>query len=554
MEAVFRSLIGRRNLLRAATGGALVAVTAFATGAGAAAVAAPKYSATCVARPAALPPDTKLRDVSYAQHGRIRTYTMTSPVAGVTHVNVLLPVGYDSHAVRRYPVLYLLHGADGSYADWARVATAAGQPQGGDVVARVGTLRIIVVMPDDTGFGSYTDWYGLSAMDAHARPSLLAPAWETYHINELIPWVDSTFATQASAAGRVIAGLSSGGAGAAKYATAHPGLFGYVGAFSGALDNDLIDSTITWYTVFNARKSSTTPDNRCTFGDPFTADVKNSAYYWYDNDPTYGAGNLAGVKLFVASGDGRATRADAQANAGVVGAEGAIERIVDDMSHHFVAAVRQAGLGANLTTDFYGPGVHGWYYWQRDLTAFLRWLRPQLGHAVGRPASFSYRTARITSEAWGWSFRHDSGVAVPNVNTAAEFVYLTRVSARGFAVAGDGALRVTTPAGSYPAHSSFNIAVRGVTTKVVSDNAGRLTFKVVVGAPASGSQVIFPASGPPAGMAHVDVSISPMPRPVHKSSRVWLVALVTAVGAVGAALLSFAVIKRLRRRLAQPRP
>ena len=545
----------RGKLQRAATAAALAAVAMFnvGTGVGGAAPPAPtatgKYSATCVSRPAALSSSTKLRDVSYVQHGRLRTYTMTSPVAGVTHVNVLLPVQYQRGGARRYPVLYLLHGANGSYADWAATATALRQPQGGDVVSRVGTLPIIVVMPDDTGYGSYTDWYGISAKDAATRPVPRTPAWETFHISELIPWVDSTFATQASASGRVIAGLSSGGAGAAKYGTAHPGLFGYVGTFSGALDNDLVDSSINWYDVSNTRSASTVPDNRCTFGDPFPADAGNSAYSWYDNDPTYEAANLAGVKLFVASGDGRPTKADAQANPGVVGVEGGIERVVDDMSHHFVAAVRQAGLGANLTTDFYGPGVHGWYYWRRDLTAFLRWLRPQLGHTVSPPPTFSYRTARVTSQAWAWTFEHSSGVVVPNVNTAAEFVYLTHVSTRGLTAAGDGALHVTTPPGSYPARASFKVVARGAAKEVEADRAGRLTFDVALGAPATHSQLNFPAAGPPPGMARVDVTISAVPPPAHEASRAWIVVLVLVAGA---AVLSFVVIKR--RRLGSTRP
>ena len=77
------------------------------------------------------------------------------------------------------------------------------------------------------------------------HPQPRPPAWETFHINELVPWVDATFATQPIPGGRAIAGLSSGGAGSAKYAAAHPGLFGFAGMFSGALDTDLVDSAIT---------------------------------------------------------------------------------------------------------------------------------------------------------------------------------------------------------------------------------------------------------------------------------------------------------------------
>jgi S-formylglutathione hydrolase FrmB len=512
----------------------------------ASASSARKFFVSCVTRPVPLPLEAGLNDVSVVAHGRLRTYTMTSPAVGVTHVNVLVPAGYDRRASRRYPVLYLLHGALGSYADWASGVTAAGQPQGGNVQALVGTLPVIVVMPDDSPNGSYTDWYGLSAKDAAEIPSPPTPAWETYDIDELIPWVDATFATETSAAGRAIAGLSSGGGGAAKYAAAHPGLFGFVGTFSGALDNDLVDSTINWYAASNGLNPTSTPDDRCTFGDPYTTDADNAAYYWHDNDPTYEAANLAGIKIFVASGNGTPTAADAHANPTVVGDEGAIERVVDDMSHHFVAAVRAAGLGANLTTDFYGGGVHGWYYWQRDLASFVRWLRPQLDKPLPTPATFSYRTARVSSGAWGWTFRHDSGLTLRNVNTAEEFVYLSHVSLSGFSARGDGTLRIVTPKGSYPARSFHDVTVGRVVTNIRANPAGQLRIKVTLGAAATHSQVVFPQAGAPAHMPGVDVSISAKSSPAADSSTLWIIAF----AAIGAAAVSLVVIWRMRRHLA----
>jgi S-formylglutathione hydrolase FrmB len=465
------------------------------------------FGTTCVSRPTPLPSDTTLSHVTSVAHGRLRTYTVTSPAVGVTHVNVLLPVHYRAASAQRYPVLYLLHGALSSYADWASTAKAGGVAQGGDVESLVGDLPIIVVMPDDSPSGSYTDWYGISARDAAANPAPAAPAWETYDINELIPWVDATFSAQDRASGRAIAGLSSGGGGAAKYATAHPGLFGFVGTFSGAVDNNLIDATINWYTESNILDGSGSPDQHCTFGDPFTTDAQNQVYQWFDNDPTYEASNLDGVKLFVASGNGTPTSADAPTNPGLVGILGLVELVVDDMSHHFVAAVHSAGLGANVTTDFYGNGIHAWYYWQHDLTSFLNWLRPQLNRPPVRLTSFSFRTARSTSSAWGWTFHYDSGLSVPNVNTAEEFVYLTHLSSRGFAAAGNGALRVLTPKGSYRAGSAHQIHVGGTTMTVTANRSGQLRFSVAIGPPAVAEQVDFPASGPPIGMPTIAVTI-----------------------------------------------
>src|SRR6267378_4411486 len=140
------------------------------------------------------------------------------------HVDVLVPRGYDPSSSTRYPVLYLLHGALGSYRDW---------PAHG-VEGLVGDTRMIVVMPDDGPDGSYSDWYGSELIEL-GQP----PAWESFHTSELVPWIDAHYPTIAAPGGRSIAGLSAGGEGAMKYAAAHPGVFGAAGEFSGAIYTDL---------------------------------------------------------------------------------------------------------------------------------------------------------------------------------------------------------------------------------------------------------------------------------------------------------------------------
>ena len=49
--------------------------------------------------------------------------------------------------------------------------------------------------------------------------------WETFHIDQIVPWVDANLRTIRSRAGRAIAGLSQGGFGALSYAARHPDLF-----------------------------------------------------------------------------------------------------------------------------------------------------------------------------------------------------------------------------------------------------------------------------------------------------------------------------------------
>src|SRR5947207_878867 len=153
---------------------------------------------------------------------RLIELTMTTDaLTDATHVRVLLPSGYDSSGATRYSVLYLLHGALDDYRAWTDKGNAAAITAG---------APLIVVMPDGGSEGNYVDWYNFGA----GGP----PMWETYHIRQLIPWIDGHFRTVASRAGRAVAGLSMGGNGAVAYAALHPDLFTAVASFSGALDTN----------------------------------------------------------------------------------------------------------------------------------------------------------------------------------------------------------------------------------------------------------------------------------------------------------------------------
>ncbi len=82
-----------------------------------------------------------------------------------------------------------------------------------------------------TGGGSaYADYYNNGAFGR--------PMWETFHVRQLIPWIDAHYPTIAHTKGRAIAGLSSGGFGAMSYAARHPDLFTAAAAFSGAVDTN----------------------------------------------------------------------------------------------------------------------------------------------------------------------------------------------------------------------------------------------------------------------------------------------------------------------------
>lgn len=127
--------------------------------------------------------------------------------------NVILPMDYEQ-SMRRYPVLYLLHGLGDDHTAWTFMTNVSGY------ATRFG---LIVVMPD-VG----RNWYVNSAADPSAK-------YEDMIIKDLIPHIDSTYRTIPLRRARAVAGLSMGGYGAMFLGLKHSGRFAAIGAFSGAL-------------------------------------------------------------------------------------------------------------------------------------------------------------------------------------------------------------------------------------------------------------------------------------------------------------------------------
>jgi putative tributyrin esterase len=129
---------------------------------------------------------------------------------------VVLPPDYNSSdkSGSRYPVIYLLHGLTGNFANWTDKTK---------LTEYALNHHYIIVTPDG-GDGWYTD-------------SVSAPndKYESYIVKELIPEIDKTYRTMADREHRIMAGLSMGGYGSLKFGMKYPEMFSLIGSFSGAL-------------------------------------------------------------------------------------------------------------------------------------------------------------------------------------------------------------------------------------------------------------------------------------------------------------------------------
>jgi enterochelin esterase-like enzyme len=131
---------------------------------------------------------------------------------GARLASVYLPACYARDAERRFPVVFLLHGAGADATQWPAIGLAT---TADDLITSGAIPPMIVVMPD----GGVTMADGLAAE----------------LVDRLVPWVDQTYRTVPDAADRAVGGISRGGRVALLAAAMHPGVFSGVGGHSPAV-------------------------------------------------------------------------------------------------------------------------------------------------------------------------------------------------------------------------------------------------------------------------------------------------------------------------------
>ena len=135
---------------------------------------------------------------------------------------VQLPPSYHTESKRRYPVLYFLHGMNGSEREFERRGVAAAISKMRDE-GKIG--EFIVVAPA-----------GENSFYLNAKNGV---RYEDAIIKDLIPYIEKNYRAIGTPAARSIQGLSMGGWGALYLAFKHPEMFSSVTAHSAALVPEL---------------------------------------------------------------------------------------------------------------------------------------------------------------------------------------------------------------------------------------------------------------------------------------------------------------------------
>ncbi|WP_241745991.1 alpha/beta hydrolase [Streptomyces lydicus] len=216
---------------------------------------------------------------------QVPTYdAMPGQVPGEHVVMVTVPAGYDGAAGTHYPVLYNLHGrGDIPNSAWTQdfaEQSAKDEP-------------LITVSPNGGGHGWYANWQNPGS---RGRQN-----WETFHLDQVIPFIDANLKTIPAKEGRAIVGHSMGGFGAFHYAEDRPELFSYVGSFSGGLDlqDPLLRAAVVGGGVL--------PDSGTPFAMPdavFGLPVWPLDRVWNEASPAQHVEKLRGMGVAMYSGDG----------------------------------------------------------------------------------------------------------------------------------------------------------------------------------------------------------------------------------------------------------
>jgi enterochelin esterase-like enzyme len=166
-------------------------------------------------------------DARPVPHGEIRTEWYESKSLHTTRrLTIYTPPGLDTSGHTRYPVLYLLHGANADEAAWTKLGRVNLILD--NLLAEKKIKPFLVVMP----FG-----YGVPPGTEPSNGSFvgISNTFGKDLLGDVVPYVEARFPFYVDRDYRAIAGLSMGGVESLTIGLNHLELFSYVASFSAAV-------------------------------------------------------------------------------------------------------------------------------------------------------------------------------------------------------------------------------------------------------------------------------------------------------------------------------
>lgn len=164
------------------------------------------------------PEDTSFYEKKDVPHGTVSVVLYPMQDGAEKQMHVYLPPGYNDSS-RRYPVLYLNHGGGENDSHW----TKSGYTHLilDNLIAEGKAQPMIIVMPNTSGVVSGTP----------PEPGIDDACTQEY-LNQILPFVDSTYRTLPTRENRAVAGLSMGGFVPLNTGLSHLETFGELYVFS----------------------------------------------------------------------------------------------------------------------------------------------------------------------------------------------------------------------------------------------------------------------------------------------------------------------------------
>lgn len=176
------------------------------------------------------------RTENYAEaktHGTVSHPWYDSKILGFTRrLTVYTPYGYEVNTKKKYPVLYLLHGAGGDEEAWISMGRAA---QILDNLIEKGLAEpMIVVMPNGNPGQQAARTLNIPEKTLDWRSEANRNSYVKSLCEEIVPFIEKNFRAVGKPSARAIAGLSMGGGHTISATNLYPEMFDYICPLSAA--------------------------------------------------------------------------------------------------------------------------------------------------------------------------------------------------------------------------------------------------------------------------------------------------------------------------------